>query len=475
MFIGRISEIEDLEERIKSPRFEMIPIYGRRRIGKTRLVEEFTKNKKTIFFTANQFGEESNLKNLSAAIGASLFGNLTAPAYASFQDAFLEIAEQSEKLKEPIVFVIDEYPYLAQSNTGISSVLQWVIDKYYLKLSNLMLILTGSQMSFMQKQVLGYESPLYGRRTGQIRLQPLDFSEARVFLPSLPLTDFLTLFGITGGIPLYLTMMKDDYSLEENIKAHLLKPSTLLYEEPENLLMQELRTPNRYHDVLIAVAGGATSLNEIANQTGLESGSVSKYVNTLIELDILEKRISLTNIGKRKPIYFIKDGLFHFWYRYVPKYKNFIERQQISLIWSRIKADLILFTSIIFEEYCREWLHLNSTILLKEVGAWWGNNPLIKDASSNAEEVDVIGLGLEKDELVVGECKWKNEPIGVDVGEKLVQRAQFFPYAKKELYIFSKSDFTDALKEYAVRHDIKLLTFEEMVKKSKDIGMDLNA
>jgi len=467
MFIGRHSEIQDLEERVKSSRFEMIPIYGRRRIGKTRLVEEFTKNKKTIFFTANQFGESSNLKNLSNAIGVSLFGNLTAPTYPSFQDAFLEIAEQSkaqsEESNDPIVFVIDEYPYLAQSNMGISSVLQWVIDKHYLKLSNLMLILTGSQMSFMQKQVLGYESPLYGRRTGQIRLLPLDFNEARAFLPSLPLSDFLTIFGITGGIPLYLTMMRDDYSLEENIKMHLLKPSTLLYEEPENLLMQELRTPNRYHDVLIAVAGGATGLNEIANQTGLESGSVSKYVNTLIDLDILEKRTSLTNIGKRKPIYFIKDGLFHFWYRYIPRYKNFIERQQVSSIWPRIEEDLILFTSVIFEEYCREWLHFNSTILLKEVGAWWGNNPLVKDASSTAEEVDIIGLGLEKDELVVGECKWRNELTGLDVGEKLVERAHFFPYGKKELYIFSKSEFTVALKDYAVKHSIKLLTFDEMV------------
>jgi len=345
---------------------------------------------------------------------------------------------------------------------GISSVLQWVIDKYYLKLPHLMLILTGSQMTFMQRQVLGYESPLYGRRTGQIKLLPLGFDEAREFLPSIPINDFLTIFGITGGIPLYLTMMEDGFSLEENIKEHLLKPSTLLYEEPENLLMQELRTPNRYNDVLIAVANGATQLNEISNQTGLDSGDAIKYLNTLIDLNILEKRLPITSIGKRKPIYFIQDGLFHFWYRYVPKYKSFIERKQMSLIWSRIEEDLILFTSLIFEDYCREWLIFNSETLLKEVGSWWGNNPLIKDSSSNAEEVDVVGLGLEKDELVVGECKWRNELTGLKVGEKLIQRAQFFPYNKKELYIFSKSEFTNELKEYAIKNNIKLVTFKEM-------------
>ena len=465
MFIGRNSEITDLEKRLGSPRFEMIPIYGRRRVGKTRLVEEFTRDKKTIFFTANQFGEESNLKNLSQVIAATLFGSFNKQMYPSFQDAFLEIAHQSEKINEPIIFVIDEYPYLAQSNMGISSVLQWVIDKYFLKIPQLMLILTGSQMSFMKRQVLGYESPLYGRRTGQIRLLPLGFAEAREFLPSLPINEFLTIFGITGGIPLYLTMMNDSYSLVENIKEYLLKPSTLLYEEPENLLMQELRTPNRYNDVLIAIANGATQLNEISNQTGIDSGSIIKYINTLIDLNILEKREPLTRIGKRKPIYVIQDGLFHFWYRYVPKYKSFIERKQMSSIWSRIEEDLILFTSLIFEDFCREWLYLNSEILLKEVGSWWGNNPLIKDSSSNAEEVDVVGVGLEAEELVVGECKWRNEPTGLDVGKKLIQRAQFFPYNKKELYVFSKSEFTEELKEYAAKNSIILLTFKEMVSK----------
>ena len=464
MFIGRGFELEELEQRLRSERFEMIPIYGRRRVGKTRLVEEFISDKKAIFFTANQFGEESNLKNLSFSIGSTLHGSLNPIVYPSFQSAFVEIADYAEKTGEQIVFVIDEYPYLAQSNMGISSVLQWVIDKYYLKLPNLMLILTGSQMSFMQRQVLGYESPLYGRRTGQIKLQALGFSEARKFLPTMPLNDFLTIFGITGGIPLYLSMMRDDWSLAENIKNNLLQPITLLYEEPENLLMQELRTPNLYNDVLIAVASGSTQLNEIANQTGIDSGNVIKYVNTLIDLNILEKRNPLTTIGKRKPIYVIQDGLFHFWYRYVPKYKSFIERKQIANVWPRIEEDLIQFTSLVFEDFCRQWVLANTKTLVSEVGGWWGNNPLIKKAGADAEKVDVIGVGIEKDEIVIGECKWRNETTGLAVGEKLVERSQFFPYPRKELYIFSKSDFSDELAEFAKKHDIQLIKFSEMTE-----------
>jgi len=463
MFIGRDRELKFLEKQMKSHRFEMIPIYGRRRVGKTRLLEEFTKGKKTIFYTADQFGEISNLSNLSIAINDILIHEGAHSVFPSFQTAFEAVADHAKVNSEPIVFIIDEYPYLAQTSPGVSSVLQRAIDKRYLELPNLMLILTGSQMSFMEHQVLGYQSPLYGRRTGQIKLQSLSFSEARQFLPTTNIKDFLTIYGITGGIPLYLSMMSDSLSLRENIEDHILTPNTLLYEEPRNLLLQELRTPNRYNDVLIAIAGGATRLNEIAGKTDLDLSTAIKYIEALVELDIVEKRMPIPKINKQKGIYYIKDGLFHFWYRYIPRHKNFLELGKLNYIWPRIEEDLIQFTSLIFEDFCRDWILLNSPMLLQDVGGWWGNNPLIKNAKSTAEEVDIIGIGLEKEELVVGECKWKNEKTDLSVGEKLVERANFFPYLKKDLYIFSKSEFTTGLQEYAEKHNIKLIRFEDMV------------
>jgi len=370
MFIGRKEELNFLEERISSHRFEMIPIYGRRRVGKTRLLEEFTKDKETIFFTANQFGEQANLESLSEAIDATLKPDSEGSIYSSFEKAFVSISNYVKNKTTPFIFVIDEYPYLAQSSSGVSSILQKVIDKQYLKLPNFMVILTGSQLSFMQHQVLGYQSPLYGRRTGQIRLLPLNFEESSALLPSFSLPDMLTIYGLTGGIPLYLSMMEDKLSLKENICRHLLKRNSLLYEEPLNLLLQEVRTPNRYNDILSAIASGATEMNKIMDKAKLESAAVSQCLTTLIDLHIVEKIMPLTEIGKRKPIYKIKDGLFHFWHRYVPKYQRFIESGRLEAVWSRIEEDLIQFTSLVFEDFCREWLLLNSSILLQEVGGW---------------------------------------------------------------------------------------------------------
>jgi len=465
MFIGREMELEDLTSRLNSTRFEMIPIYGRRRVGKTHLLEEFTKDKRAIFCTADQFGEQSNLVQLSRAINEVLAPESEGSVFATFEEAFESVANYCEKKSESLVFIIDEYPYMVQSQSGISSVLQRVIDKRYLKLSNLMLILTGSQMSFMEKQVLGYESPLYGRRTAQIKLLPLSFEESRAFLPNMNEIDFLTVYGLTGGIPLYLSMFDNEKSLADNIKNNVLKRNAFLYEEPQNLLMQELRMPNRYNDILEAIANGATEMRDITGKTHIESGNLTKYLSILIDLNIVEKQIPLTRIGKKKPIYKIKDGLFHFWYRYVPKYKNFIETGRIDTVWKRIELDLVQFTSLIFEDYCKGWILLNDEVLVSEVGSWWGNNPLIRDASSNAEEVDVIGIGLEKDELIIGECKWRNEITDMNVGEKLVERSKFFPYPHKHLFIFSKSRFSNQLVEYGKEHGIRLLTFSEMTKK----------
>jgi len=464
MFIAREEELKFLEMQMKSKRFEMIPIYGRRRVGKTRLIEEFTRDKKTIFFTADQLGEASNLKNLSRAINSLIIGGVADAVYESFQDAFEAVAKYASQTTDPIVFVIDEYPYMASSLDGISSVLQRTIDKEYLQIPNLMLILTGSQMSFMERQVMGYQSPLYGRRTGQIKLRPLTFDEARNFLPTMNIYDFLTIYGITGGIPLYLSLMEDDWSLEDNIKQKLLTRNTILHEEPKNLLLQELRTPDRYNAILMAIARGATKLNEISDKTDIESGLLVSYINTLMELEIIEKREPMIKSGKRKGIYYIKDGLFHFWYRYIPHYTNFLNFGQMDQIWSQIERDLIQFTSLIFEDFCRNWVLRLNDPLVREAGGWWGNNPLVKNSKANAEEIDVIGLGLEDDELVIGECKWRNEETSLKVGEKLVERAEFFPHEKKYLYVFSKSAFSEGLKEYAENHQIQLVTYEEMVE-----------
>ncbi|MCL2863900.1 MAG: ATP-binding protein [Lachnospiraceae bacterium] len=470
MFIGRKEELLELESRINSQKFEMIPLYGRRRVGKTRLLEEFSTNKRTIFFTADQFGETSNLENLSQAITSAFSPEMESMVFPDFQTAFEAIAKHAESNPDSLLFIIDEYPYLAKAVKGISSLLQKIIDKKYLKLNNLMLILTGSQISFMEKQVLGYESPLYGRRTGQIKLMPLTLQEAHLFLPHIPNEDFLSIYGITGGIPLYLSMLDDHMTCKENIIKHVLQKNSFLYEEPGNLLMQELRTPNKYNDIIAAIASGSSEMKDIIGTTGIESGVLTKYLNTLIDLNIVEKKIPLTKIGKKKPLYVVSDGLFRFWYRYVPKYKNFIETNKTNLIWEKIEADLPDFTAIEFEHFCRNWIYQqNGTkelpFLISEVGSWWGNNPINHKPTNLAEEIDIIGIGVEKNNLLIGECKWKNKDTDVDIAQKLMERSNFFPYPNKLLVIFSKSKFTKKLQHYAIKNNIQLISYHKMLER----------
>lgn len=467
MFIGREAELNELETRLGSKKFEMIPIYGRRRVGKTRLVEEFAKDKNCIFFTAGQVGEEENLTSLSQAINLVIKPYTYDVVYPSFEKAFEVIANYVNEASRPVIFIIDEYPYLAKSSTGVSSILQRVIDKKYLHLDNLMLILTGSSMSFMEEQVLGYESPLYGRRTGQIKLSALNYKDSKAFMPHYDDMDFLTIYGITAGIPLYLSMMDENLSLKENIIEHVLRKNSFLYEEPSNLLMQELRTPNKYNDIIKAIATGSTEPNEISDKAGVEANKLTNYLKSLMELNIVEKQFPLTRIAKRKPIYKISDGLFRFWYRYAPKYRNFIESGKSALIWKEIEEDLPVFTSFVFEEVCRKWiLEKNGEneipFLVSEVGSWWGNNPLIKNSSAQAEEVDIIGIGLDEKDLLVGECKWQNKPVDYSVAEKLIYRSGFFPYHNKALFIFSKMGFTDSLIEYASMNNLNLIKFCDM-------------
>ncbi|MCL2665736.1 MAG: ATP-binding protein, partial [Defluviitaleaceae bacterium] len=249
MFIGRQKELDALSKQYKKDEFTFIPVYGRRRVGKTQLIEEFIRDKKSVFFTAvNKGTYKSNVELLSRAI---FDNNEAAPIYGSFYDALDGVNRMAEK--EKLVFVIDEFPYLAQSDESVIGVLQQFIDLKFLK-TNMLLILAGSSLSFMENQVLGYQSPLYGRRTGQIKLLPVDFQTARKFAPKLSKLDQAVMYGVTGAIPKYLSLFNDGLSLDENIKGQYFDRNAYLFEEPDNLLKQEFKEPALYQAIITAIA-----------------------------------------------------------------------------------------------------------------------------------------------------------------------------------------------------------------------------
>ena len=463
MFHCREKELYELNKRYRKGKFECIVVYGRRRVGKTALINEFCKDKPTIFFSALNASSEENLIALSKAVYEKKYvGTGEAPVFQSYDAALSEITRLSEQ--ERLVFVIDEYPYLAKAEESISSRLQHMIDHTWQK-GKLFLILCGSSMSFMEYQVLGYESPLYGRRTAQFKIQALTYKEITAFHPKLDCEQQALLYGITGGVPHYINKLEVEKDIDTALMDNLFNSASYLFEEPENLLKQELREPAMYNSVISAIAGGASKLNEIATKVGVETGICVKYIKVLQELGILKRETPVTEKQGKKTIYLICDNFFRFWYRFVPQNVSAIQSGRIEAVYDiAMKQYFSNYMGLVFEQMCREYLlryETNLPILLSEVGQWWGT-----DARKKKEvQIDIVGTPVEGKEYIIGSCKYKNEAIGVDELELLKEYAAVFGYGiKYHYYIFSKGGFTEGLKQLAKQGEVRLVGLEELYK-----------
>ena len=463
MFHCREKEMHTLNQRYDRGRFECIIIYGRRRVGKTALINEFCKGKPAVYFSALNASSQENLEALSKAVYSYKNpAEVHAPVYRSYEDVLGAITEIAEEQR--LVFVIDEYPYLAKAEKSISSRLQHIIDHIWQN-GQLFLVLCGSSMSFMEKQVLGYESPLYGRRTAQLKIQALTYREMTAFHSGLSVEDQALLYGVTGGIPHYINKLDVEEDLDEAILNNLFHTSSYLFEEPENLLKQELREPAVYNSIITAIAGGASRSNEISTKVGLESGICAKYLRVLVELGILKKETPVTEKPGKRTIYMIEDNFFRFWYRFVPKNMSMISAGRIRQVYDlAVKRFYPDYMGLIFEKMCQEYLlryAQNLPVMLSEVGQWWGT-----DTKTRKEvQIDLVGTSLEGNEYLIGSCKYRNEKIGVNELELLKEYAAVFRKdGKFHYYIFSKGGFSEALLELGKQGVVTLVTLEDMYK-----------
>ena len=444
MFIGRQRELKELTRLYNTEKFQCVIIYGRRRVGKTALITEFIKDKEAIYFTGQETNEKENLVNLSHSIFTlSQDFSDSFPLFPNYREAVEAVFSFANKRR--IVFAIDEYPYLAASYKGISSLLQTCIDKYK-ETSKIFIILCGSSLSFMENQILGYESPLYGRRTAQFKIQPFDYAQtSEYFADAFSEIDTAILYGITGGVPLYLSLMDRQLSVAGNIKANFLTPSGYLFEEPGNLIKQECREPAQYNAIIRAIANGASRLSEISGKAGLETSLCSTYISKLVSIGIIKKEHPFREDVSRKTLYKLDDSMFRFWYRFVPYYMPLINRGEAELAYERIKTQIPAFMGAVFEEICIQYLWKQNIakqtpILFNDAGRWWGNNP------TKREECEIDIIADNKEDAIFAECKWTNETVGLDVLETLVERSELFKYAQKYYYLFAKTGFTEAVK-----------------------------
>ncbi|MCD7865405.1 MAG: ATP-binding protein [Clostridiales bacterium] len=460
MFIGRVRELKRLDAMYRSKKLEVAIVYGRRRVGKTTLINEFCRDKRTVFFAAMENSAEMNLEALSGAIAAAETGSAVQVMYRSFVDALTKIQEMSEK--ERLVFVIDEYPYLAKAEPAVSSLLQNFLDHQF-KETHLFLILCGSSMSFMENQVLGYQSPLYGRRTGQFKILPFDYRDTGRWFPGYSAEEKAIMYGITGGVPLYLEQFSPDKTIRDNLLDVVFNNNAMLFEEPSNLLKQELREPAAYNAIVTAIASGKSKLSEISTTVGQDSSLCAKYIGNLMMLGIVKRETPVTEPNSKRPIYVLDDLFFRFWYTFIPKNMAAIMSGRMEGIYTvAVEQRLSDYMGLVFERMCKDFLLFYDTGLpvnLQAVGQWWGGNPM----THKQAQIDIVALSAEDRSAIVGSCKFRNEIMPCSELDLMKDYAHAMGgFDRYYYYLFSKSGFEESLVREQDGTNLRLVTLDEI-------------
>ena len=463
MFVNRLTELASLEAHHRSGRAELFVLYGRRRVGKTELLRHFCTDKPHLFFIATLSSDFDQLASFSQHIWR--FTHADAPdgfTFPSWEAAFRALADLPGR---PIV-VLDEFTYLISGNKAIPSVLQKVWDEL-LRHTQVFLILCGSYVGMMEREVLGYQAPLYGRRTGSYLLPALDLSAAAAFFPAYTPIQQIEAWAVLGGMPYYLTAFSDQIDLFANIRAHILDSQGTLRREPQLLLMEELREPRNYFSILRAIAGGATRLNEISQAARVgDATTTARYLDILQGLRVVNRRVPATESRPEKSkrgLYQVTDAFLRFWFRYVHPNQGALDLGLADAVLAqRVQPTFDQFVSYAFEEAARAYVARLAqagqlTFLPERVGSWW----------DRAAEVDVAAVSDVDGALLLGECKWSVNPIGTDVLDDLQRKARLMDpegrWPEVSYALFAKAGFTPALVARAAAEGVRLVTPEALV------------
>lgn len=459
-FIDREKELDILNRFWHEREAQLIVIYGKRRVGKTEMIKQFIEGKPHMYFLAQKINEYENLKLLGETVGEFFDDDILRRKGFENWKWFFEYLRKN--IKKRIVLVIDELPYLAEVNKGISSVFQSGWDEY-LKNASVFLILCGSSISMMEEKVLSYKAPLYGRRTGQIFLKPFALFETRKFYPNASFIRCLELYSIAGGNPSYLKRFNPKLSLDMNIKENILQPEAFLYNEVEFILREELREPRNYFAILKAIALGKNKVSEIVNETGLPKGILHKYLFILEDLHIIQKEVPVTEknpLKSRKGIYGLQDQFFRFWFKYILPNKGNIEEGRIDFVLKKIKEDFNLLLAENYEKAAQEIIrdYEDRFFPIAKIGRWWDRN----------EEIDIVALGEGEDKILFGEVKWSNKPVGTDIYDNLKAKARKVEMKteKRNEYfcLFSKSGFTKGMIKVAKNESVGLFDKDKIIE-----------
>ena len=467
IFIGRKKELKLLEELYNSQKFEMLILRGRIKVGKSYLLNHFSKKyqNNTVFFTADKSAEKSNVKSFCEELNNVLKFGTFLNSFETWKDVFSFFKDI--ELKQRLVIIIDEFTYLHSSNPAFDSILQNAIDRV-LKQKNIFLILCGSEVSTIEDIIDDSTKPLYGRKTAELKLEPFSYLEAKEFFPKYSNEEALTVYSILGGTPLYLSLFDDSLSIRENIIKNCLSTTGYLFNEVENLLRMELKETSFYKNIMLAINLGASNLNTIRDKVGEDSAKISKYISVLINLGYIKKEIPCGEKDRiRNTLYSISDNYFAFYFAFIFKHRNILNgfiSPEIFYEKEITNEKLNAFIGKRFEDICKAYLKQQFYLgkmpfYPQEIGRWWGNNPILK----KQEEIDI--LALDDENAIICECKYTNEKFDLKQLKDLEQSALCINTENKSFIIFSKSGVTTKVEELIIDDsNYKVLTIEDLYR-----------
>jgi len=465
-FINRERELADLADLWQRPGAQLVIVYGRRRTGKTTLLAHFVQDKPHLFWVANRFPAPTLLGDLSRAIyrlehpGASPSSDFT---YPDWEMAFRSLGRLAQERR--VAVVLDEFPYAVEAESALPSLLQRLWD-HELKQTQLFLVLCGSHIGMMERELMTYRAPLYGRRSGQLLIRPMDWTALRQFFPRWNPVQQVTAYAVLGGIPSYWEQFEPAHTVEANIRERILRPNNLLYLEPLFLVYEELREPRNYLGILHAIAQGHRQMRDIAAVSGVPRSNLPRYLEILRDLHLVERRVPVTERHperSRRGLYALSDNYLNFYFRFVAPYREDLEQGYVDRAWQAIDQQLNAFVgTTAFEDLCRQWVNRRGRrghlpFVPEQVGSYWDRQT----------QVDVVGLNWSQQTALLGEVRWTLRPLGVQALDELrAKSSAVLPAPDWHVHyaLFSRSGFTEQLTAQADSENVWLVGLEDIVE-----------
>ncbi|MDR1029051.1 MAG: ATP-binding protein [Clostridiales Family XIII bacterium] len=452
-FIDRGEDLAFLQSEYDRPDASLVILYGRRRVGKTSLLSEFGKDKHMLYFLATEESEAANRRQFKDLVAAYTGNELLKNTVPDNWEIIFNTLTQYESDQKKLI-VLDEFQYIGKSNPAFPSVFQKIWES--LKNRNVMVVLCGSLISLMEAQTLSYDSPLYGRRTGQIKLKPIAFRHYREFYGGKSRRELIEYYSVTGGVPKYIELFREERDIWTAIEKHVLSTRSFLYEEPVFLLRSEVSEIGSYFSLIRAIADGNRKMGAIASVMGVKQTGLTKYLRTLIDLDIIEREVPVTEDRpdrNKRGLYRIKDNFIDFWFKFIYPERSSIETGHAGQVMSKLRAGFVdRHVSYIYEDVCRQrlWQLAAKGSLprrFNKVGRWWDGNL----------EIDIVATDGAGTDIVFGECKYTNEPMDIDIYHKLLEKkaaARWNEASRREYFaFFSIGGYTARMRELAAQKE----------------------